>query len=165
MVTDLTITRKVAQFGRGVLAEVSAKLLGQFVDSLHDNIANGPQPTTAAAAGEATAGEPAASDEPPAPKKAPAAKKAARAAAVPTTASEPGEQAAADAGDVEETPATTGPRRIDHPEPEPVDLIEVAGGSAAKRVVPLLVVALLLLLVVRRRRAHRGQIVLAEVLS
>ena len=31
VVTDLTITGKVAQFGRGVLAEVSAKLIGQFV--------------------------------------------------------------------------------------------------------------------------------------
>jgi uncharacterized protein len=29
--TDLTITGKVAQFGRGVLADVSAKILGQFV--------------------------------------------------------------------------------------------------------------------------------------
>ena len=30
--TDLTITGKVAQFGRGALADVSTKLLGQFVD-------------------------------------------------------------------------------------------------------------------------------------
>ena len=36
--TDLTITGKVAQFGRGVLADVSPKLLGQFVDYLeHDH--------------------------------------------------------------------------------------------------------------------------------
>ena len=39
VVTDLTITGKVAQFGRGVLAEVSAKLLGQFVDALEADIA------------------------------------------------------------------------------------------------------------------------------
>src|SRR5207249_3433594 len=30
--TDLAVTGRVAQFGRGVLADVSAKLLGQFVD-------------------------------------------------------------------------------------------------------------------------------------
>jgi carbon monoxide dehydrogenase subunit G len=36
--TDLTITGKVAQFGRGVLADVSAKLLGQFVDCLESNV-------------------------------------------------------------------------------------------------------------------------------
>ncbi|MGH9138683.1 MAG: SRPBCC family protein, partial [Acidimicrobiales bacterium] len=34
VVTDLTVTGKVAQFGRGVLADVSAKLLGQFVECL-----------------------------------------------------------------------------------------------------------------------------------
>src|SRR5215210_796855 len=36
--TDLTITGKVAQFGRGVLADVSAKLLGQFVDCLESKV-------------------------------------------------------------------------------------------------------------------------------
>ena len=39
VVTDLTVTGKVAQFGRGVLAEVSAKLLGQFVDALEADLA------------------------------------------------------------------------------------------------------------------------------
>jgi carbon monoxide dehydrogenase subunit G len=34
--TDLTITGKVAQFGRGVLADVSSKLLGQFVRALEE---------------------------------------------------------------------------------------------------------------------------------
>lgn len=32
--TDLTISGKVAQFGRGVMADVSAKLMGQFADNL-----------------------------------------------------------------------------------------------------------------------------------
>ena len=32
--TDLTITGKVAQFGRGVLADISRKLMGQFADNL-----------------------------------------------------------------------------------------------------------------------------------
>ena len=36
--TDLTITGKVAQFGRGVLAEVSAKLLDQFVTALEADV-------------------------------------------------------------------------------------------------------------------------------
>lgn len=34
VVTDLKISGKVAQFGRGVLGDVSAKLMGQFVDNL-----------------------------------------------------------------------------------------------------------------------------------
>jgi len=36
--TDLTITGKVAQFGRGALADVSTKLLGQFVDCLETTV-------------------------------------------------------------------------------------------------------------------------------
>ena len=36
--TDLTVTGKVAQFGRGVMADVSAKLLGQFVDNLEKTV-------------------------------------------------------------------------------------------------------------------------------
>ncbi|MFM8506237.1 MAG: SRPBCC family protein [Actinomycetota bacterium] len=39
--TDLNITGKVAQFGRGALADVSDKLLLQFVDNLNVLIASG----------------------------------------------------------------------------------------------------------------------------
>jgi len=39
--TDLNITGKVAQFGRGALADVSDKLLLQFVDNLNALIASG----------------------------------------------------------------------------------------------------------------------------
>ncbi len=38
VVTDLSITGKVAQFGRGMLDEVSAKLLRQFVDNLERDV-------------------------------------------------------------------------------------------------------------------------------
>jgi carbon monoxide dehydrogenase subunit G len=38
VVTDLTVTGKVAQFGRGVLADVSAKLLDQFVACLEADV-------------------------------------------------------------------------------------------------------------------------------
>ncbi len=46
VVTDLSITGRVAQFGRGVLADVSNKLLGQFVTSLETTVlaAAGPGP-------------------------------------------------------------------------------------------------------------------------
>jgi uncharacterized protein len=36
--TDLQVTGKVAQFGRGVMADVSSKLLGQFVECLHSTV-------------------------------------------------------------------------------------------------------------------------------
>lgn len=50
MLTDLKITGKVAQFGRGVLADVSNKLLGQFVEALEADLASG---ASVAATGEA----------------------------------------------------------------------------------------------------------------
>jgi carbon monoxide dehydrogenase subunit G len=39
--TDLNITGKVAQFGRGVMADVSSKLLGQFADNLKKDVLTG----------------------------------------------------------------------------------------------------------------------------
>ena len=39
--TDLTISGKVAQFGRGALADVSDKLLAQFSDNLNQLISSG----------------------------------------------------------------------------------------------------------------------------
>ena len=36
VVTDLKITGKVAQFGRGVMADISKKLMGQFADNLSE---------------------------------------------------------------------------------------------------------------------------------
>ena len=52
VVTDLTITGKVAQFGRGVLADVSGKLINQFVANLERDVLSDtgnvtrPTPTT-----------------------------------------------------------------------------------------------------------------------
>jgi carbon monoxide dehydrogenase subunit G len=39
--TDLNITGKVAQFGRGVMADVSSKLLGQFAENLQRDVLSG----------------------------------------------------------------------------------------------------------------------------
>lgn len=60
--TDLTVTGKVAQFGRGVLADVSAKILTQFVDNLEQTVLVDDAITTPAA--EAPAAAPVASDPP-----------------------------------------------------------------------------------------------------
>ena len=49
VVTDLTISGKVAQFGRGALADVSDKLLQQFSENLNQLIASAPAATTAPA--------------------------------------------------------------------------------------------------------------------
>ena len=127
--TDLTVTGKVAQFGRGVLADVSAKLLTQFVDNLEQ--------TVLVDDGSGTPTEDVASQAPtPAPDVA--------ASAAPT--SNASEVAA-------EEPPTI--RKIDQPEPEAIDLLGQAGSPVLKRAVPLLGVAIGALIVfglVRRRR-------------
>jgi len=55
--TDLKITGKVAQFGRGVLADVSSRLLRQFVEALEADV------LARAAVAESAASEAAALDE------------------------------------------------------------------------------------------------------
>ena len=123
--TDLAITGRVAQFGRGVLADVSAKLLDQFVVDLEKTLVD--EPDAASDPVEAVdveledpieAVQPDA-DEPALPDTADAAPQADAAATSPA-----------------ERPAV---RKIDSPEPEPVDLLDTAGTPVAKRVGPILI--------------------------
>jgi len=65
--TDLAITGKPAQFGRGVMQDVSDKLLGQFVACLEQRMGEDGSPAAPAAPAEAAAAEPAAATEPAAP--------------------------------------------------------------------------------------------------
>jgi len=60
VVTELTISGKVAQFGRGALADVSDKLLKQFSENLNQLIASAPAATSTPAATSAPAAEAAA---------------------------------------------------------------------------------------------------------
>jgi uncharacterized protein len=57
--TDLHITGKVAQFGRGIMGDVSSKLMAQFADNLNqmidDDVLSEPTPPVAAPATETTA--------------------------------------------------------------------------------------------------------------
>lgn len=114
--TDLKVVGKLAQFGSGMLQQVSEKLLGQFVDSLEAKLAEGKAPTV--------------QDQP-------QAEPAAAAAAAPV--------------------ATVPPRVVAAPEPEPIDLLDLAGGGAVQKYaivgVAALVVVLLILAVRRRHRA------------
>jgi uncharacterized protein len=74
VLTDLAITGKPAQFGRGVMNDVGNKLIGQFADCLATTIteggtaSEGEVPVAGAAAGEsraATGGGPAAQEDAP----------------------------------------------------------------------------------------------------
>lgn len=130
--TDLTITGKVAQFGRGALADVSEKLLAQFTKNLSAMLAE--QGAVPAAATEAPAPEPAETTE---------------SAATETAA--PGateDEAGATAAPTEE-PAV---RKIDAPANEPIDLLGTAGAPMLKRIAPVVAVLLVVVLLLRRRR-------------
>lgn len=161
VVTDLTITGKVAQFGRGVLADVSAKLLGQFVDCLEHDVLTRPEETlsnvaaasaagtSAAVSATATAAAPTAT-----PDAAPAAPVAAPAAT--ETASTPSSSApaapVADATSSNGEAAKPTVRKIEYKAAEPVDLLEAAGSPVIKRAAPLAALAFLLVWLFRRSR-------------
>ena len=118
--TQLNISGKVAQFGRGALADVSDKLLLQFVDNLNKLIAS--QPTGLA---------PSAPSPAPAPTK-PTATPAATPAASPTPVTPTGPAAAPTAPVVRKIEQTQ--------EVAPLNLLDTAGSTIAKRLVPVLVV-------------------------
>jgi uncharacterized protein len=134
--TDLTITGKVAQFGRGMIKEISEKLLGQFADCLEGRFAE-PAPTAATPAPTAEAPT----------TKAPTAEAPAAEAPAAEPAQEPGPAERA-----EERPAS--PDTVPEREAAPLDLLSLAGSSVTKRLVPLaigvvVVVAVIVYFVVR----------------
>ncbi|HYX97620.1 MAG TPA: SRPBCC family protein [Geodermatophilus sp.] len=185
VLTDLNITGRPAQFGRGVMTDVGNKLLGQFADKLAAQLGAGDAgaaapaqetptqkitATTAGAAEEVAAsvqqvpGDNAVAEQ----TRTTAAAARESAAATADRASGGGTAPATDTAPAAvipnppsagtTTPAapaarTTGPQQA---EPEPIDLLEVAGGAALTRyAAPLAGAAALLLvitLVVRRRR-------------
>ncbi len=151
--TDLNITGKVAQFGRGVMADVSSKLLGQFATNLERDVLSGngtdagsPTASASSASASTTSSEPPTSDDPE-----PASDNSPTADSAPAASSAPASSA--------DSAAVGGTRRIDSPEPEPVDLLDTAGNAVAKRVVPVIVVivALLTLRSLRKRRKRKKQ--------
>ena len=129
VLTDLVVTGKVAQFGRGVLADVSSKLLGQFATSLEAEMLS-PEGPDATADGD-NDGD---SDNPSA-----STSTSTSAGATPSAPS-------AMPGD--------GVRRVDSPPAEPVDLLGTAGAPVAKRLVLVLggLTGILLLRRLFRRR-------------
>jgi len=60
--TDLTISGKAAQFGRGVLADVSTNLIGQFARNLEADLLGGAAPSGAKSSAAAATAAAAASD-------------------------------------------------------------------------------------------------------
>jgi carbon monoxide dehydrogenase subunit G len=144
-VTDLAITGRPAQFGRGVLAEVGGKIIGRFADCLATQLGSGAAqseeaPESAAATAAATA---AAADETPAPITAPVPEvgEAVQAAVPPVVAEKPPPQ------------VTATPQR---PTSDTIDLFDTAGVPILKRLAPVLAaLAALTVILVGWRRARR----------
>ena len=144
VVTDLAITGKPAQFGRGVMQDVSDKLLGQFVDCLHHRLAEGQEEPAAAPEPAAAVPEP-----PPEPDTEPSA------AIVPDVSA----PESTDPGLERQGPPPQTPRQPPRPAPAQDDSIDlgatvlpVLARTYWKQGVGLVAVLALLWWVVRRRR-------------
>ncbi|MGN6378947.1 MAG: SRPBCC family protein [Gaiellales bacterium] len=67
MVTDLSVTGRVAQMGAGVMQEVANSMVGQFADCLSSRLAPAPTPVTPSEPGEADEATAPPPPEPPGP--------------------------------------------------------------------------------------------------
>lgn len=138
MKTDLNITGRPAQFGRGVMVEVGNKILGRFADCLSAKLAA----TESVPGGDAAAPSAAAGGG------GDAAPGAGPSGNGGTTAAQAG-AAAAGSG------PSTYTRAPSAAESEPIDLLASARGSIVKRVAPLVAAAVVVVLWRLLRRKHR----------
>lgn len=113
--TDLKVTGKVAQLGRGMMADMSEKLIGQFAKALEAKLEQAGSAADVSDSGVSNGG--------------------------------------ASNGSAGDSTSSSGARKINMPEPEPVDLLAAANPAQIKRVV-MVGLGLLLLLLLRRRRRH-----------
>ena len=120
---DIHITGKVAQFGRGIMGDVSKKLMDQFAHNLNTMLDEQEPAEAPSDAADAPAGA------------APSAATAASGAAASTA-----------------DPEQPTVRKINGPAAEPVDLADMAGPALLKRIVPAVAAILLMLLLLRRRK-------------
>ncbi len=157
--TDLNVTGRPAQFGRGVMAEVGGKLIGQFASCLAEELSAPSTPATGSADEPTPAAEPAE----PATEQVPVQSVAAP--DLPPTAAGPVEAAPAPPAPLPEQSTASisapaggsGPRQVAPPRrpAEAIDLLDVAGGSIVKRLAPVAAVLAVVLAVIlwRRRRS------------
>jgi uncharacterized protein len=154
MVTDMTITGRPAQFGRGVISDVADKIIGQFSACVAEKL------TPQADRGPASPGTVSSA----APTEGTAASAASRVSpnGSPSTATTTSGTAT---GTVPASPAITS---INRPTPmaspsgpmkseiDAIDLLDTAGAPVLKRLAPVLAGALLLLIVFLIRRSRSG---------
>ncbi len=133
--TDLNMTGKVAQFGRGALADISGKLMAEFAKNLDEMLARDAQAGASAPQdmADVAVSQTIADDAAP----------AAATAAEPATG-EPATNGAA------AKPVTPTVRKINGPAAEPIDAFSLGGSAVLKRLLPLLAGLVVILLAVRR---------------
>jgi carbon monoxide dehydrogenase subunit G len=158
MVTDMTITGRPAQFGRGVISDVADKIIGQFSACVASKLAPAAEEPAEAAAPAAAAPSPAPAAPSGAGAEAPAPS-AGSVAAPATSGSTNG------SGSAEAAAAAKGPALASAPkaaagtplrsEVDAIDLLDSAGVPVLKRLAPVAGAALLLLIIFLIRRARR----------
>ena len=152
VVTDLTVTGKPAQFGRGVMAEVGSKIIDTFAERLRTMLEQEQAEGEAVATPASPAAEVAMAG---------ASAEAVLDSSAPSGTAGPGATGSTTAGAASEAvtpPVSSGPRRIAQDpsrEDDALDLMDVAGAATLKRVAPLvgLVALVVAFLLFRRRRA------------
>jgi carbon monoxide dehydrogenase subunit G len=133
--TDLAITGKPAQFGRGVMVEVGNKLIGRFADCLAEEIRKGDGPSDAEAATASGPGEAAAGP----------------ATTPPKSIMQEGTGGAGASSAAAATPSAP-PRAVRRPEDDAIDLLDVGGVAVAKRLAPVAAGLLVLFILWRALR-------------
>jgi carbon monoxide dehydrogenase subunit G len=144
VLTELDISGRVAQFGRGALADVSSKILGQFAANLEKDLASG------AGAAKSPAGS--------APKAAAAAATPGDGAATDGVTAD-GVARTADAGaesGTSATPAEPVVRKVNSAPAEPVRIVSAVGPMLLKRLSPIAILGVIAVWIRHRRHKSRA---------
>ena len=122
---ELHISGKVAQFGRGIMGDVSKKLMDQFSSNLNTMLDE--QPTTETASSES---------------------------ATETPANESSASDGSDNSQSDDTGGADRPRvrKIEGPAAEPIDVAGLAGPAVLKRFIPVVIGVIVVVLLIRARR-------------
>jgi carbon monoxide dehydrogenase subunit G len=149
--TDLSVTGKPAQFGRGLISEVGGKILDSFATCLASKLAPAAdEPPKLSLVEEPASAESAvstAAEETVAPA---TTKDTAQHTEARETGRQAGEATAAHASSAAKPRLAAAPE----PEPEPIDLLAYAGPSVLKRVAPLMALVAAVLAFIALRRRH-----------
>jgi carbon monoxide dehydrogenase subunit G len=142
MVTDMQITGRPAQFGRGVMSDVADKIIGQFAGCVAKKLA--PE----ASAPESGGSAPAAATG--------SANGATNGSGATATASGPSLSSTPASSGVTATSPAARPAGPMKSEIDAIDLLDTAGAPVFKRLAPVIGGALLLLIVLLVRRGRSG---------